>query len=133
VQVTHAKEAAVPELSSYLPSGETLAALEVKAEALAHLPAQALLAVNVKPNPNALPGSSAAEKLVDGLAYFIILGCIAGALFGIGQWVLGSRTSNYSQSESGRTKVAVAVFGAFLVGALAAIINFFVSAGSAVK
>jgi hypothetical protein len=90
-------------------------------------------AVSVKPSANALPGSSAAEKLVNGLAYFIILACVGGALFGIGQWVLGSRTSNYSQSEAGRSKLGVAVLGAFLTGALAAIINFFVSAGSAVK
>lgn len=90
-------------------------------------------AVKVNPNSNALPGMPAAEKLVDGLAAFILLGCAAGALLGIGQWVLGSRTNNYSQADSGRTKVAIAAGGAFLVGALAAIINFFVTAGSAVK
>jgi hypothetical protein len=90
-------------------------------------------AVKVDPNSNALPGMPAAEKLVDGLAAFILLGCAAGALLGIGQWVLGSRTNNYSQADSGRSKVAIAAGGAFLVGALAAIINFFVTAGGAVK
>ena len=90
-------------------------------------------AVKVNPNSNALPGMPAAEKLVDGLAAFILLGCAVGALLGIGQWVLGSRTNNYSQADSGRSKVAIAAGGAFLVGALAAIINFFVTAGGAVK
>lgn len=100
---------------------------------LAKLPPLLEAAVKVKPNSTALPGMAAAEKLVDGLAAFVLLGCAAGALLGIGQWVLGSRTNNYSQADSGRTKVAVAAGGAFLVGALAAIINFFLSAGGAVK
>lgn len=90
-------------------------------------------AVSVKPNPTALPGLPAAEKLVNGLAAFILLACVVGALFGIGQWVLGSKSNNYSQADSGRSKVAIAAGGAFLVGALATIINFFESAGGAVK
>lgn len=90
-------------------------------------------AVKVNPNSHGLPGLSAAEKLVDGLAAFVLLGCVAGALLGIAQWVLGSRANNYTQADSGRTKVAIAAGGAFIVGALAAIINFFVTAGGAVK
>lgn len=92
-----------------------------------------LAAVSVKPDPNALPGMPAAEKLVDGIAAFIILGCVAGLFIGIGQWVWGNRVSNYSQADAGKSKVLVSILGAFLAGAGAAIINFFVSAGSAVK
>ncbi len=91
------------------------------------------VAIKVKPDSDGLPGMKAAEKLVDGLAAFILIACAAGALLGIGQWVLGSRHSNYSQADSGKNKVAVAAGGAFLVGALAAIINFFAGAGGAVK
>ena len=90
-------------------------------------------AINVKPDPNALPGMPTAQKLVNGLAAFIILACVVGALFGIGQWVLGSRTSNFSQADSGKSKVGAAVLGAFGVGAVAAIINFFVTAGGQIK
>jgi hypothetical protein len=116
VQITHAKEPAV-----HLPS-------------LLNLISGPLLAtVSVKPDPNALPGMPAAQKLIDGLAAAIVLACVAGLLFGIGQWVLGSRTSNYSQADAGKSKVGVAILGAFLTGAVAAIINFFVTAGSAVK
>lgn len=89
--------------------------------------------VSVEPNPNALPGMPTAEKLVDGLAAFILLGCVVGALFGIGQWVLGSRSSNYSQVDDGKKKIGAAVLGAFGVGALATVINFFVSAGGQIK
>jgi hypothetical protein len=97
------------------------------------LAVQVAAAVSLKPDPNALPGMPTAEKLVDGIAAFVILGCVLGALFGIGQWVLGSRTSNYSQADSGKSKVGAAVLGAFGVGAMAAIINFFVAAGGQIK
>jgi hypothetical protein len=105
----------------------------VHLEPLSELLSRPLLAVAVNPNPDALPGMPAAQKLVNGLAAAIILACVVGLLIGIGQWVLGSRTSNFSQADSGKSKVGVAVLGAFLTGAAAAIINFFISAGAAVK
>jgi hypothetical protein len=119
----------------------------VELEALAHLPAAemvakaavgiesvlALAAVSVTPDPNALPGMPAATKLVDGLAAFVLLTCVVGFLLGVGQWVLGSKTSNFSQSDSGKSKVLVSALGAFGVGAVAAIINFFLNAGTALK
>jgi hypothetical protein len=106
----------------------------VKAAALANFPlGEALAAVNVKPDPNGLPGMPAATKLVDGLAAFILLGCVAGFLLGVGQWVMGSRSSNFAQSDSGKSRVLVSVLGAFGVGAVAAIINFFLTAGTALK
>lgn len=89
--------------------------------------------VTVKPDSNALPGVPAAEKLLNGLAKYVLIACVAGGLLGIGQWALGSRTNNYSQADSGKSKVAIAAGGAFLVGAMAAIVNFFVAAGGAVK
>jgi hypothetical protein len=89
--------------------------------------------VHLEPKDGGLPGMQAAEKLIDGLGKYILLACLAGALFGIGQWVLGNRTNNYSHADSGKTKVAIAAGGAFLVGALPAIINFFSTAGSGVK
>lgn len=90
-------------------------------------------AVKVNPNPDGLPGMPAATKLVNGLAAFILLACAAGFLLGLGQWVLGSKTSNFSQADSGKGKVVASVLGAFGVGAVAAIINFFLSAGQGVK
>ncbi len=111
-----------------LPAGELLAKAGEKAEAVGYL-----AAVAVKPNPNGLPGMPAATKLVNGLAAFVLLGCVVGFLLGVGQWALGSRTSNYSQSDNGKSKVLVSVLGAFCVGAVAAIINFFLDAGTALK
>ncbi len=90
-------------------------------------------AIAIKPDPTALPGGGEAQKLINGGTYFVLLACVAGALLGLGQWALGSRTSNYSQADSGKSKVVACIVAAFLTGALGAIINFFVSAGGAVK
>jgi Family of unknown function (DUF6112) len=93
----------------------------------------AFAAIAIKPDPTALPGGTEAQKLINGGTYFVLLACVAGALLGLGQWALGSRTSNYSQADSGKSKVVACIVAAFLTGALGAIINFFVSAGGAVK
>jgi len=92
----------------------------------------AIAAVSIKPEPT-LPGGAEAQKLINGGTYFVLLACVAGALLGLGQWALGSRTSNYSQADNGKSKVVACIVAAFLTGALGAIINFFVSAGGAVK
>jgi len=117
-----------PQALIHPPGGGPLAAVAVKAGALARL-----AAVSVKPDPSGLPGLPTATKLVDGLAAFILLACVAGFLLGVGQMVLGSKSSNFSQSDSGKSKVLVSVLGAFGVGAVAAIINFFLTAGTALK
>jgi len=103
------------------PFGEWVIAAAVKHE------------VSVHPNPDALPGMPTAEKLTNGLAAFVLLGCFVGALIGIGQWVLGNRAHNVSQADAGKTKFGAAVIGAFGVGALTTIINFFINAGGQIK
>jgi len=92
-----------------------------------------LAAVSVKPNPNGLPGIPAVQKLIDGLAAAALLGCVAAVLIGAAQWALGNRSNNYSHSSDGKSKVFYGLIGAFVVGAAAAIINFFYSSGAAVK
>ncbi len=71
-------------------------------------------AVSVKPNPNGLPGTPAMEKLVNWLAAFALLGCVAGVLIGAAQWALGSKTSNYSHASDGKQKVFYSLLGAFV-------------------
>lgn len=90
-------------------------------------------ALSVKPNPNGLPGLGALDKLIDGLAQLALLACLAGMLFGAAQWGIGSRSNNYSQTSDGKMKVLYGLIGAFVVGACAALANFFYTSGSAVK
>jgi NhaP-type Na+/H+ or K+/H+ antiporter len=94
----------------------------------------ALLAkVSVNPSPNGLPGSDAVEKLLNGLAFYVLLGCTAGMLLGAVLYAFGSRSHNYSQAANGRSMMIYAAVGAFVAGATPAIINFFQQAGGTVK
>lgn len=88
--------------------------------------------VSINPNPNAGPGGPTAERLLNWLAGLVLLACAAGALFGIGKWVLGSQDGHPGQVQSGRRWVGVALGCAFLVGALPAFINFLNSLGTTV-
>ncbi len=90
-------------------------------------------AVKVKPNPDGLPGTAALEKLVNGLAAIALLACAAGILLGAAQWALGSRSNNYSHTSDGKSKVLYGLIGAFIIGAGAALINFFYNSGTAVS
>ena len=90
-------------------------------------------AVAINPNPNGGPGTPALEKLVNWLAAIVLIGCALGLLIGVGQWVLGSKSNNFSHASDGKQKVLYSLCGAFVVGAGAALINFFYTSGSAVK
>jgi len=90
-------------------------------------------AVKIDPNLNAGPGGPTLERLLDWAAALALLACAAGALFGIGQWVLGSQSSRASQVDSGKHHVFVALGCAFLIGALPAFINFLDGLGGTVK
>ena len=89
--------------------------------------------VKVQPNPDGLPGTQALEKLLNGLAALALLGCAAGVLIGAAQWALGSKSNNYSHASDGKSKVLYGLLGAFVIGAGAALINFFYNSGTAVK
>jgi hypothetical protein len=92
---------------------------------------QLVAAVSVKPNPKGLPGTSALEKLLDGVAALALLACVGAILLGAAQWSLGNRSHNYSQAADGKARMLYGVIGAFAVGAAAAVINFFYNAGAA--
>lgn len=88
--------------------------------------------VSINPNLNAGPGGETFEKLVNWLAGIMLVVCAIGALFGIGKWVLGSHDGHPGQVQSGRRMVGIAMAGAFLIGALPALIDFFESSGGTV-
>jgi hypothetical protein len=91
-----------------------------------------IAAVNVSPSPSGIPGGDAAQKLINGGAAFGLMACVATVIIGAAQWGFGSRSSNYSQADDGKSRMLKGVGGAFGIGAAAALINFFFNAGSAV-
>lgn len=93
---------------------------------------QAAAKVNVNPDPGGLPGSDAFQKLLNGAAALALLACVAAFVIGAAQWGFGSRAQNYSQAADGKERMLKSVGGAFGIGAVAAVINFFYSAGTGV-
>ena len=90
-------------------------------------------AVNLSPTTSDLPGSTELQKLVNGLAGWALIGALAALVIGAAVWALGSHSQNLHQSVTGRRAVLVSVAAALLIGAAPHLINFFFSAGTAVK
>lgn len=94
--------------------------------------AQAAEKVSVNPDPGALPGTNALQKLVNGGVALALLACVAAFVLGAAQWGFGSRSQNYSQAADGKERMLKSLGGAFGIGAVAAVINFFYNAGTGV-
>lgn len=97
------------------------------------LNALAAAAIKISPNSNGLPGFATAERLLGGGAKYILLACFAGGLWGVGQWVLGTRHGHGDTASAGKVKIGIACAGVFLVGAMPALLNFFEGIGKTVK
>jgi hypothetical protein len=105
--------------------------VDVLANFQAHLFAAASK-VTVNPESSALPGLDAIHKLVNGLAALGLLACVAAFVVGAGQVGFGNHSNNYSQAADGKERMLKSLGGAFAIGAVAAVINFFYNAGSGV-
>lgn len=92
--------------------------------------ATVILAVEVKPDDTKAPGINALKDLVNGLAAYAVIAAVAAVLLGGIAWALGERMGLERASTVGKSGV-IAGFGlAFLVGAAAAFINFFLATGA---
>jgi hypothetical protein len=92
----------------------------------------AAVTVKVNPDTGGLPGGAAAQKLLNGAAAFGLLACVGAVIIGGAQWGIASRSNNHSQVDDGKSRMLKGVAGAFGIGAAAALVNFFFSAGSTV-
>ena len=88
--------------------------------------------VDLDPDPGALPGGNVLQNLTNGIAGFALVFCLIGLVLSAGLWALGSNSNNYQQTFVGKRGFAVCAMGALLIGAAAAIINFFYGAGQSV-
>lgn len=88
--------------------------------------------VNLDPNPERLPGGDVLQSLTNGIAGFALIFCLIGLVLSAALWALGSNSNNYQQTFVGKRGFAVCAMGALLIGAAAAIINFFYDAGQGV-
>ena len=88
--------------------------------------------VNLNPDPGNLPGGDVLQSLTNGIAGFALIFCLIGLVLSAGLWALGSNSNNYQQTFVGKRGFAVCGLGSLLIGAAAAIVNFFYSAGTGV-
>jgi hypothetical protein len=86
-----------------------------------------------QPDPNGLPGSTALESLISGVAFWALLAALGGLLISAAVWALSSHSGNYHHASMGRRGTIVSALAAFLVGAAPAIIAFFQNLGGTVK
>lgn len=97
--------------------------------------ARAVRAAGISPHPDpaGLPGGAALAKLLDGLVFVGLLVCVASVVVGGATWFLGSQGGNFNASMGGRRAVIAGIVGALVIGAAAAIVNFFFAAGGTVR
>lgn len=88
--------------------------------------------VDLNPDPGELPGGEVLQSLTNGIAGFALIFCLIGLVLSAGLWALGSNSNNFQQTFVGKRGFAVCAMGALLIGAAAAIINFFYGAGQGV-
>jgi hypothetical protein len=85
-----------------------------------------------QPNPNGLPGSSALQQLISGLAFWALLASLGGLFISALVWALSAHSGNYQHATAGRRGTIISAVAAFLVGAAPAIVTFFESLGRTV-
>lgn len=88
--------------------------------------------VSLRPDVSALPGGPQLQQLVNGAAGFalvVLVGAIAG---GAVLWAVGAAGANYNQIGTGKRMVLLALGGAAIIGAAAALVNFFNALGGQV-
>jgi hypothetical protein len=86
--------------------------------------------VNVTPQDSNAPGINALKSLVNGLAAYAVIAAVAAVLLGGIAWALGERMGLDRASSVGKSGVLAGFGLAFLVGAAAAFVNFFLATGS---
>lgn len=89
-------------------------------------------AVSLKPT-DSLPGTKQAQDVVNGLAFLALVVCLGALVAGGATWAVSNWTNNSHYASKGKTGTLVALGGAFLIAAAAALINYATGLGGAVK
>jgi hypothetical protein len=100
-------------------------------DALPRLLADAQLKVD--PKPSGLPGSKVLQQLIDGLAFWSLLACLAALIVSAVVWAFAAHSNNHHYSANGRRGLLVAAAAALAIGASPALVTFFVDVGERVR
>lgn len=80
--------------------------------------------VNVNPDADALPESSRAVEIVNGIAFWSLLACAVALVGGGGAWAIGGMGSNTHAQSGGKRAVLLALVGAAVIGSASTLINW---------
>jgi hypothetical protein len=109
------------------------AASAVTVSALLGAASAALAQVTLTPDASQGPGGPQLQQLVNWGAGMGLSVCLGALVYHTLSWVSGSRQHNMARVQSGKEGVGHAALAAGLIAGGAAIINFAVSLGGAIK
>lgn len=89
--------------------------------------------VGVDPDSSALPGGPQLQRIVNGIAGFSLIGLVLTAIAGAVWWAAGNAGGQYQAIANGKRMVLISLAGAMVIGAAAALINFFQALGRGVS
>jgi hypothetical protein len=93
----------------------------------------ALAQVTLKPDSSQGPGGAQLTQLVNWGAGMALIACVAAIVFHAVSWGWGSQQHNMARVQGGKEGVGRAAMVAGIIAAAAALVNFAVGLGSAVK
>lgn len=88
--------------------------------------------VDVDPDSSALPGGPELQRIVNGIAGFSLIALAGTAVAGAVWWAAGNAGGQYQAIANGKRMVLISLAGAMVIGAAAALINFFQALGNGV-
>lgn len=89
--------------------------------------------VSINPNANGIPGGDQIKKLVNGIAFYGLIGAAAAIIISAFVWAISSHSQNSHHAGKGQKGVLIGLVAAFAIGASAGAVNWFYTTGQAVK
>jgi len=88
--------------------------------------------ISLAPDPSALPGATTLQGFANGVMAFALIVSAIALLVSAASWGAGTMTGNLQAASVGRRGVGASIVSALLIGAAAAIVNFFFHAGQGI-
>lgn len=83
-----------------------------------------LAQVEVNPDADALPETSRAIDIVNGIAFWSLLACAIALVAGGAAWAIGGLGSNVQANSLGKRAVLLSLVGAAVIGSATTLINW---------
>ena len=88
--------------------------------------------VDLHPDSGAIPGGPQLQQVVNGMAGLGLIAAVGATVIAAVVWAFGSHSQNLHQTHAGKRGVLIGAGAAGVIGAAAALVNFFVKLGGQV-